>query len=67
MWFPKTFDRRRWEEWWADGAPTMADWAHERKAEILAEHHPPAPEAELVREVEDIVAAARLELSGASG
>jgi len=67
MWFPKTFDRRRWEEWWADGAPTMVDWAHERKAEILAEHHPPAPEAELVREVDDIVAAAQRELLGASG
>jgi trimethylamine--corrinoid protein Co-methyltransferase len=62
MWFPTAFDRRRWEEWWADGAPEMADWAHERKGEILAEHHPPAPEAELVREIDDIVAAARRDL-----
>jgi hypothetical protein len=40
----------------------MADWAHERRAEILADHHPPLPEPELVREIDHIVAAARRDL-----
>jgi trimethylamine--corrinoid protein Co-methyltransferase len=62
LWFPIAFDRRRWDEWWADGAPSMADWAHERRAEILADHHPPLPEPELVREIDHIVAAARRDL-----
>ncbi|RLC69082.1 MAG: hypothetical protein DRI52_09290 [Chloroflexi bacterium] len=65
LWFPTTFDRRRWDEWWAEGARTMADWAHERKAQILAEHHPPAPEPDLVREIDGIVAAARRDLLAA--
>jgi trimethylamine--corrinoid protein Co-methyltransferase len=56
------FDRRRWDEWWGNGARTMADWARERKAQILAEHHPVAPEPDLVREIDDIVAAARRDL-----
>jgi trimethylamine--corrinoid protein Co-methyltransferase len=64
LWFPTAFDRRRWEEWWADGARTMADWAHERKAQILTEHRPLAPEPDLVREIDGIVAAARRELLG---
>ncbi|TEU11976.1 MAG: hypothetical protein E3J21_22330 [Anaerolineales bacterium] len=59
---PIAFDRRRWEEWWADGARTMADWARERKVQVLAEHHPPPPEPELAREIDDIVAAARRDL-----
>jgi trimethylamine--corrinoid protein Co-methyltransferase len=62
LWFPIAFDRRRWDEWWADGAPSMADWALERKTEILADHHPPPPEPELVREIDGIVAAARRDL-----
>jgi trimethylamine--corrinoid protein Co-methyltransferase len=62
LWFPTAFDRRRWEEWWADGAPSMADWALDRKAQILADHHPPPPEPELVREIDEIVAAARRDL-----
>jgi trimethylamine--corrinoid protein Co-methyltransferase len=59
---PTAFDRRRWDEWWADGARTMADWARERKAQILAEHHPPALEPALAREIDGIVAAARRDL-----
>jgi trimethylamine--corrinoid protein Co-methyltransferase len=62
LWFPVAFDRRRWAEWWADGARTMVDWARERKAHILAEHRPPAPAPDLVREIDAIVAAARRDL-----
>ncbi|MCR4405595.1 MAG: trimethylamine methyltransferase family protein [Anaerolineae bacterium] len=61
LWFPTTFDRRRWDEWWAAGARSMADWAHERKTQILAEHRPPSLTLELTRELDDIVAAARRE------
>jgi trimethylamine--corrinoid protein Co-methyltransferase len=62
LWFPIAFDRRGWDEWWDDGAPSMAEWALELKAEILADHHPPPPEPELVREIDDLVAAARRDL-----
>jgi trimethylamine--corrinoid protein Co-methyltransferase len=62
LWFPRAFDRRRWDDWWGDGAPSMVDWAHERKSQILSEHHPPAPEPGLVRELDEIVAAARRDL-----
>ena len=59
LWLPTAFDRWRWDEWWANGAKSMADWARERKAQILAEHHPPALPPDLARELDDIVAAAR--------
>jgi len=62
LWFPTAFDRRRWDEWWADGARTMADWAHEHKVQILEGHHPTAPDPDLVREIDSIVAAARRDL-----
>jgi trimethylamine--corrinoid protein Co-methyltransferase len=62
LWLPIAFDRRRWDEWWGDGARTMAGWARERKAQILAEHHPTAPEPELTREIDGIVSAARRDL-----
>jgi trimethylamine--corrinoid protein Co-methyltransferase len=62
LWFPTAFDRRRWDEWWADGAPSMADWALQRRAQILADHHPSLPDPELVREIDDVVAAARRDL-----
>jgi len=62
LWFPKAFDRRRWDEWWANGAKSMADWAHERKAQILVEHQPVPLAPDLVREIDDIVAAARRDL-----
>jgi trimethylamine--corrinoid protein Co-methyltransferase len=62
LWLPTAFDRRRWDKWWADGAQTMAGWARECKAQILAEHHPTAPEPDLAREIDGIVAAARRDL-----
>jgi trimethylamine--corrinoid protein Co-methyltransferase len=62
LWFPLAFDRRRWDDWWADGASSMADWALDRRAEILADHHPTPPEPELVREIDDIVTAAQRDL-----
>jgi len=62
LWFPTAFDRRRWDEWWADGARTMADWAHEHKVQILEEHHPTAPDPDLIREIDSIVVAAQRDL-----
>lgn len=64
LWFPLAFDRRRWDEWWCDGAPSMADWAMDRKVEILANHEPVPIETDLVREIDDVVAAARGDLMG---
>jgi trimethylamine--corrinoid protein Co-methyltransferase len=64
LWFPLAFDRRRWAEWWDAGARSMADRAHERKARILSQHRPATPEPDLVREIDDIVEAARRDLLG---
>jgi trimethylamine--corrinoid protein Co-methyltransferase len=62
LWFPKTFDRRRWEDWWSDGARTMVGWAGHRRQQILKDHRAAAVEPELERELDDIVAAAYAEL-----
>jgi ABC-type molybdate transport system permease subunit len=64
FWFPKSFDRRRWEAWQADGGKTLADWARERKRQILAEHQPDPVAPDLARELDRIVAAAAQALAG---
>jgi trimethylamine--corrinoid protein Co-methyltransferase len=62
LWFPLAFDRRRWDEWWEDGALTMADWALNRKGQILADHRAEPLDPDLAREIDDIVEAARRDL-----
>jgi len=64
FWFPKSFDRREWESWQADGGKTLADWAHEQKHLILAGHRPEPIAEDLARELDRIVAAAAQELTG---
>jgi len=63
FWFPRLFDRRRWEAWEANGGKTLADRARERKRQILAEHQPEPVEEELARELDRIVAVAARELA----
>jgi trimethylamine--corrinoid protein Co-methyltransferase len=64
VWFPQGFDRRGWEDWWADGAKSMADWARERKEWILTHHQPESIDPALVDEIDHIVAVAMKELAG---
>lgn len=62
LWFPEGFDRRSWEEWWDDGAPSMVDWARRRKETILVQHKPKLIEAQLALEIDGIVDIAAREL-----
>jgi trimethylamine--corrinoid protein Co-methyltransferase len=62
LWFPEGFDRRSWEEWWDDGAPSMVDWARGRKETILVQHRPKLIEAQLALEIDRIVDIAGREL-----
>jgi trimethylamine--corrinoid protein Co-methyltransferase len=63
MWFPMLSDRRRWDEWWNDGARTIADAADERRNQILNEHAVEPMAEDLTREIDEIVTAARIALS----
>jgi trimethylamine--corrinoid protein Co-methyltransferase len=58
FWFPQLLDRRRWEEWQADGGPTLGDRVQAALNEILANHQPAplAPQAQA--EIEAILAEA---------
>ncbi len=62
VWFPEGFDRRGWEDWWADGAKSMVDWARARKEMILAQHRPEPLDPQLAGELDKIVATATREL-----
>lgn len=62
LWCPEAFDRRDWQSWWDDGAKTMAQWAREKKHQILSEHSAEPIDPDLARELDGIVAAARQEL-----
>jgi trimethylamine--corrinoid protein Co-methyltransferase len=64
LWSPRSFDRRNWEDWWAEGARSMADWARARKEMILAEHKPEPLDPHLAREIDIIVDTATKELAG---
>ena len=63
MWFPDLSDRRRWDEWWRDGARTTADSSRERRDLILAEHSVEPIGEELACEIDGIVAAAQRDLA----
>jgi trimethylamine--corrinoid protein Co-methyltransferase len=62
VWFPESFDRRGWNDWWANGARSMLDWARRRKETILARHRPEPLDPALAAELDRIVAAAQLEI-----
>jgi len=44
-WIPRCLDRRRWDDWHADGSPTLYDRLNAEVRSILASHEPePLPE-----------------------
>jgi len=55
LWFPAGFDRRSWDDFWNDGAKTMADWAREKKESILKDHHVEPVDEKLAAELDKIV------------
>jgi len=63
LWVPEGFDRRSWDQWWADGAPSMADWARMRKQSILTEHKTEPLDPKLARELDRIYEVAARQLA----
>ncbi|OGN80671.1 MAG: hypothetical protein A2X23_07360 [Chloroflexi bacterium GWC2_73_18] len=64
LWMPRSFDRRSWEEWEADGRPEPADRARERVRAILAEHRPAPLEPGLEPELDAVIAAYEHQMGG---
>ena len=63
LWSPSGLDRQNWDNWLTSGGRSMYEWAHERKQQILANHHPEVADPALAAEIDAIVAAARKELA----
>ena len=59
LWFPELLDRDYYQVWLDGGSESMEDRCRQRTQEILAEHTPEPLEAELEREIDRIVAAAK--------
>jgi trimethylamine--corrinoid protein Co-methyltransferase len=59
LWFPTLLDRRYYEAWQKDGALDTETRCRQRKEELLAGHVPEPISAELAKELDGIVAAAR--------
>jgi len=57
--FPSLLDRNQWETWVAQGGTTMLDRALATQQRILATHEVPAPDADVLAEVDAIVDRAR--------
>ncbi|MHC4796419.1 MAG: trimethylamine methyltransferase family protein, partial [Planctomycetota bacterium] len=62
LWSAEGFDRRGWDDWCNDGKPTMADWARQRKEQILANHKPEPLDPKLAGEIDKIVKSATKKL-----
>jgi trimethylamine--corrinoid protein Co-methyltransferase len=58
FWYPGLLDRRRWEQWVAEGATTLGQRLSARVKEILKEHRP-KPLAQAKRQkIQEILAQA---------
>lgn len=55
MWFPRFFDRARFDEWKKGGARSLRQSLRERSREILDAHPAPELPASVVREIDRIV------------
>ena len=63
IWRPSAlWTRQSWDEWADQGGSSMGERAAARVKEILASHEPVPPDECLVREIDQIVDAARREL-----
>ncbi len=62
LWFPQLLDREYWSNWVEQGATSMAERSAELRDRLLREHEPVPLEAEVARELERLLQAARREL-----
>jgi trimethylamine--corrinoid protein Co-methyltransferase len=58
FWFPRLYDRNRWEDWQAAGSPTLGDRVQERLNEILDTQQPSPLAPEVQAQIEAVLAAA---------
>ena len=56
-------ERRAYEGWAADGSKDMAQRVHEKMIEILESHAPEALSDDVLKQLDDIVAAAEARVS----
>jgi trimethylamine--corrinoid protein Co-methyltransferase len=57
-WYPKLFDRRNYEEWQAGGGKTLRQRARERALDLLETHKPEPLPADVLQQIDEIVAGA---------
>ena len=62
LWFPKMWDRQKYDSWKNSGMKSMADRAYEKEQRILTDHHPEPIEEKLAAEIDSIVSSARKDL-----
>ncbi len=63
LWFPRLLDRDYYQAWLDGGAKSMEERCAERKRDILRNQRPERLPGEVARTLDDIVAAARKELT----
>lgn len=54
-WYPQLFDRRNYEDWFADGGRTLRERAREKALDILENHRPEPLPADVQQEIDQIV------------
>jgi len=64
LWFPHLLDREYYQAWLDRGAVSMEERCRQRKQEILRTHKPEPLPVDVKSAIDEIVAAARSELSG---
>ena len=63
IWTPTIMERRAYEGWAADGSKDMAQRVHEKMIGILESHAPEALSDDVLKQLDDIVAAAEARVS----
>lgn len=63
VWSPRLSDRRNYSDWDRDGRPTMQQHARARVTEILATHVVAPLSDDIEREIDEVIAEARADLS----
>lgn len=63
LWFPRLLDRSFYQAWLDGGSTSMEERCRQRKREILQAHKPETVDANLGRQLDNIVEAARKELT----
>ena len=63
LWFPQLLDRQYYQGWLDSGATSMEDRCRERKESVLKNHTPVPMPADMEKEVDKVVAAAKKALA----